>query len=52
MKPGNLCRARCQIRRQTKDEDLIGFYAHQVFWCAVSFYLERENKHGKKTLYL
>ena len=30
MKPGNLSeRKRCQIRRQTKDEDSI--YAHRVF---------------------
>lgn len=38
MKPGNLSeRKRCQIRRQTKDEDSI--YAHRVFgvrfFCAV-----------------
>ena len=60
MKPGNLSeRKRCQIRRQTKDEDSI--YAHRIF--GVRFFIlgtartdcEIKRKeiscNGKKTVY-
>ena len=32
MKPGNLIHSRCQIRRQTKDEDSI-FDTHRIRRC-------------------
>ncbi len=55
MKPGNLSeRKRCQIRRQTKDEDSI--YAHRIFGVRFLFLWnclcgKERNYHGKKTLY-
>ena len=53
MKPGNLCIARCQIRRQTKDEDLIRIFTHiRSSGVRFLFIVERKNKNGKKTLYL
>lgn len=43
MKPGNLSeRKRCQIRRQTKDEDSI--HAHRIF--GVRFFYVDADKNG------
>ncbi len=54
MKPGNLSLGkRCQIRRQTKDEDSI--YAHRVFGVRFLIFRAKNRKdpnNGKKTLYL
>ena len=65
MKPGNLSeRKRCQIRRQTKDEDSI--YAHRIFgvrffyvsaqtqWSlpAAVTQVQKGMQYGKKTVYL
>lgn len=52
MKPGNLSEGkRCQIRRQTKDEDSIFTHIESV---GVRFLFSkgRKSKNGKKTLYL
>ena len=45
MKPGNLSeRKRCQIRRQTKDEDLIERITHiGSSVCGFSFFVRTEN---------
>ena len=51
MKPGNLIYSRCQIRRQTKDEDSI--VTHVESRCAVFSCLneERTKNYGKKIIY-